>query len=62
MLIKMRDECARPGTICASFSVSEMPSMSMLHVCVDLSLYLSGRLSEIVMIDGCKLFTGFPES
>ena len=59
-LIEIRDACARTGTICESFSVSRVTSMSRLHVCVDLSLDISGELIEIVLISGCKLFTGVP--
>ena len=46
--------------MCAIFDVSGIPSMSRLHVCVDLSLDLSGRLIEIDLISGCKFFTGVP--
>ena len=34
--------------------------MPMLHVCIDLSLYPSGRLIDIGFITGCKFFTGVP--
>ena len=37
-LVEMRDKCARPGTICASFAFSGVPSMSESHMCVDLIL------------------------
>ena len=59
-LVEIRDVCARPGTICASFSSSEVPSMSRSHVCVDLSLDMSGRLIEIGFFAGCTFFTGVP--
>ena len=61
-MIEIRDAYARPGTVCSRFSVSGMPSMSRLHVCVDLSLDLPEILIEIGLIAGCKLFTGVPGS
>ena len=57
-LMDIRHACARPRTICASFAVSGMPSMSRLHVCVDLSLGLSGRLIVICFLSGFIFFTG----
>ena len=51
-LIEIRDECDRPGTICARFDLSGMPSMYRSHVYVDLILDPSGRLIEIGLISG----------
>ena len=59
-LIDIRDACARPGTVCAIFDVSGMPSMSRLHLCVDLSFDLSGILIVIGFLAHCTLFTGVP--
>ena len=42
----------------ARFYLSGMPAMSRLHMCVDLSVDLSGRLTEIGFIAGCTFFTG----
>ena len=42
----------------ARFSFFFMPEMSQLHVCVDLSFDLSGRLMEIYFLAGCTFFTG----
>ena len=49
-LIEIRYECASPGNMCERFAVSGIPSMSRLHVCVDLSLDPSGRLIKIGLI------------
>ena len=38
--------------MCKSFDVSEMPSMSRLHGCVELSLYPSWILIKIGLISG----------
>ena len=51
-LIKIRDACHRPGIVCSRFSVYGIPSMSRLHVYVDLSLDPSGRLIDIGLITG----------
>ena len=59
-LIEIRYACARPGTVCAIFACSGMPSMSRSHVCVDLSLYPSEIFIEIGLIAGFKLFTSIP--
>ena len=60
MLIEMRDACVRPGTIFTSFACYGMPSMSRSHLCVDLSLDLSGILIVIGFLAHCTLFTGVP--
>ena len=51
-LIEIRYVCSRPGTMFASFAISDIPSMSRLHVYVDLSLDPSGRLIDIGLITG----------
>ena len=56
--IDIRDVCDSPGTVCASFAVSGMPSMSRLHVCVDLSLDPYVILIVICLLAGCIFFTG----
>ena len=52
--------CTRPGTICENFACSGIPSISRSHVCIDLSLDLSGRFIEIGLSAGCNCFTGVP--
>ena len=59
-LIDIMDAWARPGTMCSRFAFSGIPAMSMLHVCVDLSLDPSMRLTEIYLLAGCTFFTGVP--
>ena len=44
----------------ARFAFSGMPKMYRLHVCVDLSLYLSRRFMDIGLLSGCTLCTGVP--
>ena len=56
--IDIRDAWSRPGTMWARFEISGIPAMSRLHVCVDLSFDMYGRLMEICLLSGCKLFTG----
>ena len=58
--IDIRDAWSRPGTMWSRFTFFGVLSMSRLHVCVDLSLDLSGRLMEICFIASCTLFTGLP--
>ena len=60
-IFDIRDVCARPETICASFSCSGMPLMSRSHVCVELSLNLSGRSVDIGLISGCNFLPVFLE-
>ena len=48
----------RTGNMCERFSLSGMPAMSRLHVCVDISFYPSGRLMGLGFLAGCKFFTG----
>ena len=59
-LIDISDAWARPGTMCAHFASYEVPSMSRLHGCVDLSFDPSGRLMGIGLLAGCIFFTGVP--
>ena len=59
-MIDISDECERSGTMCTSFYFSGMPSMSKLHMCVDLILDPSGILILIGLSAGCKLFTVVP--
>ena len=54
------DAWERPRTMCERFAFSVMPEMYRLHVCVDLSFYLSGKLVNIFLLDGCIFFTGVP--
>ena len=59
MLIDTRDVWMRPGTISARFSFSGMTEMYRLHVCVDLSLDLSGILMEIGLLAGCTYWSSW---
>ena len=59
-LIDIRDVWTRPGNMWAGFAFHGMPSMSRLHVCVELCLDPSDILMEICLLDGCTLFTGVP--
>ena len=60
-LIDINDEWARPGTMCARFSLSGTPAMSSLHMSVDLSFYPSRILMEIGILAGCNFFTEVPD-
>ena len=57
-MIDIRYAWARPGTMWACFSFSGMPSMSRLHVFIDLGLDPSGILMEIGFLAGSTFFTG----
>ena len=46
----------------ARFAFSGMSDFFSLHVCVDLSFDLSGRLVEICLLYACTFFTGVPGS
>ena len=59
-LIDIIDVWARPGTMCARCSLSGMPAISRLHVCVDLSFYLSGILMDIGLLYGYIFFSVVP--
>ena len=57
-MIDTRDVWDMTGTMWESFAFSGMPSMYMIHMCVDLSFYPSGILSVIGLLAGCTFFTG----
>ena len=58
--VEMRDECAKPGMMCASMPLCGNHGMSRLHVWVDQMVLPLGRVMVIGLIAGCLLMTGAP--
>ncbi len=54
----MREECARPGTIWASVTVDGGHGILRLHVCVDVRMMPSGRVTCSGVIAGLMLTAG----
>lgn len=59
-LVATRDECANPGTMCASVMASGSHGISRLHVCVDLIMDPSGNLMESGEFVGLSFLTAAP--
>lgn len=59
-LVATNDECASPGTMCASVTLLGSHGMSRLHVCDDLITYPSGSLNLSGLNVGCLFRTVAP--
>ena len=60
--VKMSDECANTGRICASVVWSGSQGMSMLHMWVDWTTLPLGRVILRGLVDGCLFTTGEPST
>lgn len=57
-LVAINDECANPGTMCASVITCGSHGMSRLHVWVDLIVFPFGSVIEMGFAATCLFTTG----
>ena len=58
--VDRRDECVRPGTMCALVAAGHKLEMSRLHVCVDHRVNPLGSMIVIGEVASCLFQTGAP--
>ena len=62
MAVERKDECVKPGMMCALVAAGHRPGMSRLHMCVDCRIDPSGSMTVMGEVASCLFWTRVPSN